>query len=194
VGTPPPSEIAESAALAYGVSPWPEADVMAFVRSLLRAEIVSRWSAASLIEAMLPREEVPSPTAVLQARRNAEARNQLLREFGGLTSGEVAEHAGSRAKNRAALANRWKQEGRIFSVPHQGAEIFPGLQFDEHGQPREKVREVVAALSAWSPWELALWFIAANGWLDGRRPVDLLGTDSEAVVRAARHAAAGIIF
>ncbi len=193
-GAVPPSEIAESTALAYGSSSWTEADVMAFVRSLLRAEFVSRWSAASLIEAMLPREEVPSPTAVLQARRNAAARDQLLREFGGLASGEVAERAGSRAKNRAALANRWKQEKRIFSVPHQGAEIFPGFQFDEHGQPREAIRDIVAALGGSSPWELALWFISANGWLDGRRPVDLLDVDSLAVGQAARREADGIVF
>lgn len=190
----PVSEVAESVASAYGASPWPEADLIAFIRSLLEAESASRRNAGALIEAMLPREPVPSPVAVLQARRNAAARDQLLREFGGLSSGEVAERAGSRARNRAAIANRWKQERRIFSVPHLGAEIFPGFQFDEQGQPREGIREVVIALSGWSPWELALWFIAANGWLDGRRPVDLLETEPKAVVGAARHAAAGIIF
>ncbi len=187
-------EIAESVALAYGESPWPKADLIALVRSLLQAESVSRRSAATLIEAMLPDMPVPSPAAVLQARRNAAARDQLLREFGGLSSREVAERAGSRARNRAALANRWKQEGRIFSVLHRGAEVFPGYQFDEQGQPLAAVRDVAVALSGRSSWELALWFAADNGWLEGRRPVDLLETEPEAVAAAAGRAAEGIVF
>ncbi len=193
-GPLPVSEIAESVAMAYGASPWPEADLIALVRSLLQAEAVSRRSAATLIEAMLPREPVPSPAAVLQARRNAAARDQLLREFGGWSSGEVAERAGSRARNRAALANRWKQEGRIFSVPHLGADVFPGFQFDEQGQPLDAIREVIATASGWSPWELAIWFISLNGWLGGRRPVDLLASDPAAVTSSARREAAGVIF
>lgn len=190
----PVSEIAESAASAYGSSPWPRTDLAALFRTLLEAEAVSRGNAARLIEAMLPRESVPSPAAVLQARRNAAARNQLLCEFGGFSSAEVAERAGSRARNRAALAHRWKQEGRILSVPHLGAEIFPGFQFDEEGKPREVVRRIISTLAGRSDWEVALWFIVANGWLDGQRPVDLLEADAEAVVNAARRAAAGVIF
>src|SRR6185295_12978476 len=159
-----------------------------------RAERDSRAAAGSLIEAMLPRSEVPSPVAVLQARRNAEAREALIREFGALSSSEVAQLASSRAKNRAALAHRWKQEGRIFSAPYHGTEVFPGFQFDDQGQPRETIREVIALFSGRSPWELALWFIVANGWLAGRRPVDLLDTDPEAATAAARRSAAGIVF
>ena len=194
-GPLPKSEVAESAAVAYGESLWPEADVAALVQALLRAEAISRRSTSALIEAMLPRrEEVPSPTAVLQARRNAEARDQLISEFGGYSSAEVAERAGSQAKNRAALAHRWKQEGRIFSVLHHGAEIFPGFQFDEDGQPLEVIREVIAAAFGGSPWGMALWFISHDGWLGGRRPVDLLTSDPAAVALAARREAAGVIF
>lgn len=194
-GPLPKSEVAESAAVAYGESLWPEADVAALVQALLRAEAISRRSTSALIEAMLPRrEEVPSPAAVLQARRNAEARDQLISEFGGYSSAEVAERAGSQAKNRAALAHRWKQEGRIFSVLHHGAEIFPGFQFDEDGQPREAIRSIVSILAGRSPWGIALWFIVANGWLDGRRPVDLLESEADAVENAARRAADGVVF
>jgi hypothetical protein len=69
---------------------------------------------------------VPSAPAVLQARRNALAREELFKEFGAYTSAEVADLAGSKAANKAALANRWKQEGRIFSVMHHGVDYFPG--------------------------------------------------------------------
>jgi hypothetical protein len=39
-------------------------------------------------------------------------------------------------------------------------------------------------------WELALWFTGANVALRGRRPVDLLGSNADAVLEAARYEAA----
>ena len=97
----------------------------------------------SLIEALIPPTSVPTPAAVLQARRNAEAREAMLAEFGALTSSEIADLAGSEAKNRAALAHRWKHEGRIFSVTRNGETLFPSYQLDEHGRPKAVVAEVV---------------------------------------------------
>jgi hypothetical protein len=81
---------------------------------LVLMRITKTWQSqgqglAALIEAMTPEQrDLPTPAAVLQARRNAEARNALLAEFGALRSSEIAELAGSRAANRAALANRWR--------------------------------------------------------------------------------------
>lgn len=150
-----------------------------------------------LVEAMLPPlpDVLPSRVAVLQARRNAEARASLLREFGALRSLEVAELAGSRAANRAALANRWRQEGRIFSVSYQGTTLYPAFQFDAEGRPRPVVAEVIRTLGSKSAdWELALWFTANIGWLDGQRPVDLLESDPAAVAEAAESEAAELVF
>jgi hypothetical protein len=147
-----------------------------------------------LIEAMLP-ATVPSPVAVLQARRNALAREEIVQEFGALTSAQVADLAGSRAANKAALAHRWRQEGRIFSVPHRGTNYFLGFQFDEQGQPIPAVADVIRRLGGrMSEWGLALWLTASNGWLGDKRPVDLLRVDPEAVVRAADEEAAGVVF
>lgn len=148
-----------------------------------------------VIEALLPPLPVPSSAAVLQARRNAEARASLIREFGALTSAEVAERAGSRASNRAALANRWRQEGRIFHVTYQGATLYPAFQFDGEGQPRPVVAGILQILASRSTeWQLALWFLSANGWLGGRRPVDLLDTDPAAVREAAVREAEDLVF
>ena len=52
-----------------------------------------------LTAAMTPDISIPTPPVVLQARRNAEARAALLEEFGALTASEVADLAGSEAKN-----------------------------------------------------------------------------------------------
>ena len=96
-------------------------DALAQIRTLVGALVETEADFQSVVEAMIPRIEVPAPAVVLQARRNAEARDALIREFGLLTSADVADLAGSTAKNRAALAKRWKQEGKIFSVPLRGS-------------------------------------------------------------------------
>ena len=152
--------------------------------------------AAELIEALMPVPlTVPTPAAVLQARRNAEARTALLREFGALRSAEVAELAGSRAGNRAALANRWRSEGRVLAVGVGDELLYPGFQFTSEGRPHPGVAEALRVLRAapgLTDWQAALWFATPTGWLDGRRPVDLLDEDPAAVAEAAEREVSAI--
>jgi hypothetical protein len=159
--------------------------------ALLRA--LRNWAAhatqrQSLIDLLTPTFDVPRPAAVLQARRNSEARREFLEEFGALTSAEVADLAGSTAENRSALATRWRKEGRIFAVTLHEILLFPGFQFDDEGRPLEAIAHTLDALSAreLSEWEVALWFTKRTGWLSDRRPVDVMRDDPDAVVEAAR--------
>jgi hypothetical protein len=170
-------------------------DMLAFAQALDRVA-GERRAFRRMIEAMLPAGPLPTSPAVLQARRNAEARLALIEEFGLLASADIARLAESRAKNTAALANRWKQEGWIFSVPYQGAELFPAFQFDEDGRPLPVIARVLETLGRQSRgWELALWFLAANGWLEGdKRPVDLVRSAPEDVAQAAEREAEGLLF
>ena len=147
----------------------------------------------AMVEAMMPLS-IPTAPAVLQARRNAGARAELIEEFGLLSSADVADLSQSQAANRAALASRWKAEERIFSVPHQGRDYFPGFQLDADGKPRKVIAEILGALGRARGWQTALWFTAANGYLDGQRPVDLLESDAEAVVDAARYEGGEVYF
>jgi len=151
-----------------------------------------------LIEALMPEQpELPTPAVVLQARRNAEARNALLAEFGGLRSGEVAELAGSRAANRAALATRWRAENKLTAVPVGDELLYPGFQFTSEGKPHPTVAAALEALRSdprMSDWQAALWFAGPNGWLGGRRPVDVLDAEPDAVADAARREAAERVF
>jgi hypothetical protein len=187
-------EIAEAQVAPYG-SQEEDPVILSLARLLVRASEERKERAEALIEAMLPRPEVQSPIAVLQARRNAVAREALIREFGALTSLQVAELAGSQAKNKAALAHRWKEEGRIFAVQSQGTTCFPAFQFDASGRPRPVIADIIEALGhRGSEWQLALWFIAETGWLGGRRPVDLLEREPEVVLAAARDEAAPLLY
>lgn len=148
-----------------------------------------------MIAAMTPLAAVPLPPQVLQARRNAAARDELLREFGAMTSAQIGDQAGSTSPNRAALAHRWKSDRRIFAVSHQGSNYFPGFQFTEEGQPIAAVADIVRILGdRLAPWELALWFTRRNGWLGGRRPVDLLQAEPASIVTAAEREAGELYF
>lgn len=156
-------------------------------------EAGSRYGMPELIEAMTPRG-VPTPAMVLQARRNSEARAALIEEFGLLTSAEIADLNESQAENRAALASRWKGEGRVFSVRHHGQDYFPAFQFAADGYPLEAIGRILEALGGPRGWETALWFTAASGYLGGHRPVDLLDNEPESVVAAAEREGAEIYF
>jgi hypothetical protein len=147
-----------------------------------------------LVETLTPQHEPPSPAALLQARRNAQARKQLLDEFGALKGVEVADHAGSTAENRSATANRWRHEGRILGVRYQDAIYYPGFQFADDGQPLPAIRAVLEVLTVagLSPWEIALWFATRTSALDDGRPIDLLANDPDAVIEAARREIAPI--
>ena len=142
-----------------------------------------------VVDALMPDHiAVPTPAAVLQAQRNAVARSTLLGEFGALRSHEVADLAGSRASNRAALANRWRTERRVVAVPAGDELLYPGFQFTAEGRPRPAVGKALAQLRSdphTTDWQAALWFATPNSWLGARRPVDLLDEEPDAVVEAA---------
>jgi hypothetical protein len=149
--------------------------------------VPGRLSTGRLAERMLPEIAVPSPAQALLAQREAEARWVLLEEFGAYTSEQIADNR-SRAKNRHALANRWRSEGKAFAVELRGQRLYPGFQFDsETFAPRPVVASVLAVLPRpqMSEWEVALWWVAGNDRLGGRRPVDLMLEEPEAVIDAA---------
>jgi hypothetical protein len=146
-----------------------------------------RASTSELADRMLPDAAIPTPSQALLARGESRQRWSLLQEFGGLSSEEIADHL-SRAKNRHAMANRLRTDGKIFSVPVRGRRVYPGFQFDsETFAPEPLVARVLAALprAEMSEWETALWWVAADPHLQGRRPVDLMHTDPERVLEAA---------
>lgn len=170
-------------AASNGHKPSQACDASSFVQST-----AFRHPLESLVHELSPPLDVPTPDEVLQARRNAKARAELLREFGALTSAEVADFVGSEARNRSSLAHRWRKEGRLLAVPYRGTLLYPGFQFHD-GEVLPHLADVLRHLSAGglTDWETALWFTARNGWLDDRRPVNLLVEDPGRVVEAARH-------
>ena len=134
-----------------------------------------------------------------QAARNAAAREKLLSEFGVLSGAQVAKRVvwrpdDGRSSSRGTVG-QWKRNGLVFTVNHQGRTVYPAYQFDKDGRPRPVVADVLATLGQQGRgWQLALWFTSANGWLGGRRPVDVLDTDPAAISEAARREAFDLVF
>lgn len=119
---------------------------------------------------------------------NAKARARFFEEWSSFTSKDLADVAGHGSKNKSMTASRWKMKAKVFSIKHGGVEYFPAFQFEE-GQPIESVANVLALLGEKkSGWQLAFWFTSANGWLSGKRPVDVL-KDGNAVISAAANEA-----
>jgi hypothetical protein len=145
----------------------------------------------SLLRLLLPDDPMAEAHRAI-ALDNAVARERFLRENPCLTSAQVAAAAGHTARNASVTASRWKQQGRIFSVPAQGRDLFPAFQFRD-GAPHPTVAAVLAALPAGrGPWAIAFWFTSGNGWLDGAAPAALLDQPG-GVIEAARRSAEPVI-
>lgn len=136
----------------------------------------------SPLRRFLPDSKKKEEIEARQARRLAAARRAFLKEFGSLDQS-------------AGDWERLQRERKIFTVTHRGDTYVPSFQFDEKGKPRPTVARVIQILGkATSDWGLALWFTAASGRLDGKRPVDLLSSHPEEVVQAAEQEAAELVF
>jgi hypothetical protein len=157
-------------------------DALLGAAGVVRAERLER-----VVAALLP-DGVPSPAGVWHARETAELRASVLREFGALTAGELADRARSGARNRSALAFNWRAAGRVFAVEWHGRTVFPAFQLTADGQPLPVVAPILAVLRelALSDWQIATWFVTPTGWLEDRRPADVLGENDAAVLQAAR--------
>jgi hypothetical protein len=162
--------------------------VQAFLEALLR--VTGRLDAARQEAAIARLAEALLPDPIAEARGalaldELRARDRFLAEIPTLASAEIAERAASRSQNRAATAQRWKKTGQVFAVQHRGAERYPAFQFRD-GRPHPAIAAALAALPArLSPWQVAFWFVSANGWLGGAAPRERLD-DADALLAAAR--------
>jgi hypothetical protein len=141
------------------------------------------------VERYAPDIDVPPPAVLDQARRNLELRSALLLEFGAIEAAELAELAGSEAKNPAVTVDNWKRADRIVAVRWRGRSVVPGFQLLTDGHPDPLVRPVLRRLrdQGFGPWEQALWWVVPAGALGGDRPVDrlLAARDADDAARTA---------
>lgn len=119
-----------------------------------------------------------------QALMERNARTRLIEEKGGLLNGtQVHAITGSKSKNKASTAKRMLSSGKIFSVNVGTSTLYPRYQFDEYGKPYSGVAQVLKAFDGRrSGWELALWLVNPNSYLNEHEPIDLIRTDDTDIV------------
>jgi hypothetical protein len=143
----------------------------------------------------------PPPANALRLMEMAQdARRAAVDSTEWLKATDIAARSDRAVRNPSTVPNRWKTRGRIFAINLNGADLFPwyGLQLVKEDdkwvlEPKPALEKVLKVLKVeLSGWEIAEWFASHNGYLSGERPIDVLDTDLEAVVRAAETEVAGV--
>ncbi|MGH8381227.1 hypothetical protein [Pseudomonas sp.] len=161
------------------------ASIAEFVKDLVGRQ--HQQTLESIVEALVPKVP-PTPTALKEAAMLAQARTAVLESGEWLTAAQIAGLAGFSLSNPSAQPNKWKREGAIFALRHHGVDYFPayGLDAASGYRPLKAMAPVLALFGQGKDsWGLAYWFMSANSFLAGKRPMDLLASDPQRVLTAA---------
>jgi hypothetical protein len=144
----------------------------------------------------LPPAPLPDPTASRLLCADAWTERELVsmltayRPVGGVVSGDdLAAILRDHHPQPISVVARWVVRRAILSFSWRGQTLIPLFQFERSSMcPRNDVLAVIRELQdAFDDWEVALWFTTPNTWLEDRaRPVNLVGSDPQAVLRAAQ--------
>jgi hypothetical protein len=137
---------------------------------------------------LLLTDVTPSKAAREQARMLIEAKTAILNSGDFLPATEVAKLAGFSSTNLSVQPNKWKRSREIFAIQHGREDYLPlyALNQADH-RPRREMAEILDVFGdAKDGWGLAFWFAGINSFLDDERPQDVLATDPERVIAAAK--------
>jgi len=136
----------------------------------------------------------PSKAAREQARMLIKAKTDILNSGDFLPATEVARLAGFSASNLSVQPNKWKRAREIFAIQHGREDYLPTYALAPDHRPRKEMAEILNIFGeAKDGWGLAFWFAALNSFLDDERPQDVLATDPERVIAAARDEMAELV-
>lgn len=161
------------------------ANIATFVKGLVGRQ--HQQTLESIVEALVPKVP-PTPTALKEAAMLAKARTAVLESGEWLTAAQIAGLAGFSLSNPSAQPNKWKREGSTFALRHHGVDYFPayGLDTANGYRPLKAVAPILRVFAQHKDsWGLAYWFMSANSFLGGQRPLDLLSSEPERVLAAA---------
>lgn len=128
------------------------------------------------------------------------AREVALQSTEWLSALDIAERSRHRSLDSGTIFLHWTAKKQIFAIALKGEDHFPayGLREVMQGtvraiEPKPIMATLIEALGAeCSGWRLAEWFASPNGYLHGKRPLDLLDSEPERVVKAAEFEAKGV--
>ncbi len=147
-----------------------------------------RESLERLAEVLTPRTPA-SPRLLKEASMLVQARKAVLESGDWLTAANVAQLAELSTRNPSAQPNKWKKQGLIFAIHHNGVDYYPayGLDSDAGFRPLKALAKVIEVFAGHKDgWGMAYWFRSPNSFLGGKRPQDVLGAQPERAIEAAR--------
>ena len=147
-----------------------------------------------LVELLTPDIQT-SESLVRQARMMAVARQKVLKSARWLNAEQISVLAGFSSNNPSAQPNKWKSKKVIFAIHSKGIDYFPeyALNPNENYRPVKVLADILSIFDgSKDSWGLAYWFAGANGFLGGGRPQDLLHSDPNRVLAAAKDEMTGI--
>jgi hypothetical protein len=184
--SPPHSEVA--------AVPRPDADVVLQERSMSALPLAYE-RCPFLAQAAAPRElrsdlriSPPQGLTADEASRRA-AMVQVYERVGGLArSDELLFMLRRRTSQPLSMVARWIVDRRVVSFEWQAQRFLPMFQFDLADMAIQPgTAAVLAELTGiFDDSEVAAWFAERSAWLQGRIPVEVLESDVQAVVDAAR--------
>lgn len=117
--------------------------------------------------------------------RERRAREEIRNSIGCMHVSEIV--AANLGGVDASEVDRWRRDGRVFSLGEPYQDCYPTFQFDG-GQPKPIIRHILRRLQPRDSWHAAFWFYGANAWLDAGQPFLMIDSNPEQVLLAAEHA------
>jgi hypothetical protein len=82
--------------------------------------------------------------------------------------------------------SHWHQDGKVFAIEHDGVPYYPNYIFDRMGKPIPEVQELLTIFKGYTPIQVASWFESTSSTLGAKRPREIIESNPQAVVMAAK--------
>ena len=160
------------------------------VADLERSAKHIRDGAASVGKALDSVDMQVSPALARSIQAEHNLYDRVDGEFGLLTSHEAGMRLGSRSSTPRNRASQLRKSGRLVGLERGGRTLFPGFQFGSDGQPLPVIADLLALARSHKRSETGLvqWLCSPTTYLNGARPVELLGSAPERVMDVASEA------
>lgn len=130
----------------------------------------------------------------IELKKITRAKQKVISSTSWFTQAELARLTDAPPPDLEIQLRAWRETKMIFSVLHEGTELFPAYAFSiDKLQPIAGLQAVLMLFAGKrNEWGAAYWFAGANGYLGGKRPQDVLRTNPGEVLLAAHDALTGV--
>lgn len=153
-------------------------DRQAFTRAFDRLLREERASLA--IGSVMADEEEISPQRARSLQATVNRIRAAFSKYGVYTAKEVGELLGATGQRPGNLATERHKAGELLAIETRGGNKYPGFQFrGNEVLPIIKQLRATAEQGGWEEYDLFMWLIAPDGYLDRAIPADLLADESQ---------------